>query len=170
MTSFVILAPNVPPSLVDELTRALAPVLGLEPGVRVTNFDSLPAIDSGEVFVLPASLEWNLFQREALGQRLAEARRANPALTIHHDDPDPCDPLIVDILAERAAAHITDPRRAAILLTPDGCGDPGSRAQSYRLMRLLWERLGVAAGDVAFVRHAQPFLSHTLDRLGDQLD
>ena len=170
MTSFVVLAPNAAASLADELTRALAPVLGFEPDVRVTSFDSLPAIESGEVFVLPASLEWNLFQRESLGHQLADARRANSAITIHHDDPDPCDPLIVDMLAERTAPFIRDPRRAAILLTPDGCGDPSSRAQSYRLMRLLWERLGAAAGDVAFVRHAQPFLSHTLDRLDDGLD
>ncbi len=119
MTSFVVLASNAPTSLVDELTRALAPVLGFEPDVRVSTLDSLPVTASGEVFVLPASLEWNLFQREALGHRLAEARRANPALTIHHDDPDPCDPLIVDMLAERAAAQlIRDPRRTAILLTP----------------------------------------------------
>ncbi len=170
MTSFVVAAPNAPASLADELIRALTPVLGFEPDVRLGNPDSVPAAESGEVFVLPASLEWNLFQREAIGQRFAEARRTHSSLTIHHDDPDPCDPLIVDMLAERAAPVIHDPRRAAILLTPDGCGDPGSRAQSYRLMRLLWERLGVAAGDVAFVRHAQPFLSHTLDRLDDRFE
>ncbi len=35
-------------------------------------------------------------------------------------------------------------------------------------MRLIWERLGAAAGEVAFVRHAQPFLSYTLDRLDDR--
>jgi sirohydrochlorin ferrochelatase len=125
--------------------------------------------DAREIFVLPATLEFNLWQRETLAQVISEARRGNPALAIHHDDPDLADPLIVDALAERAAEHISDARGAGILLLGNGCGDPASRAHSYRLMRLLWERLGVATGEVAFVRHAQPFLSHALDQLDPQL-
>jgi hypothetical protein len=31
-------------------------------------------------------------------------------------------------------------------------------------MRLIWEQLGLAAGEVGFVRHAQPFLSHSLEK------
>jgi hypothetical protein len=31
-------------------------------------------------------------------------------------------------------------------------------------MRLLWEELGLARGEIGFVRHAQPFLTHVLER------
>ncbi len=31
-------------------------------------------------------------------------------------------------------------------------------------MRLVWEQLGLAAGEVGFVRHAQPFLGHTFEK------
>lgn len=175
MTAFVVLASAAPDWYPNELRRELGPVLGFEPEVHFVDLETnLPAtlrsLDGGEAFILPAALEWNLWQREKLGQIVAEARRANSSIAIHHDDPDPCDSLIVDALAERAFALIRDPRRAAILLAPDGCGDPSSRAQSYRLMRLLWERLGVAAGEVAFVRHAHPFLSQSLDRIDDRFE
>ena len=52
-----------------------------------------------------------------------------------------------------------------MILAASGHGDAGSRANSYRLMRLLWEQLGLAAGEVGFVRHAQPFLVHTLGEM-----
>ncbi len=166
MSTFVIAAAGAPRDLCGSLRDALAPVLGFEPRVCLANptdlRDALGATDSREILILPASLEWNLWQRESLGQMVAEARRANSEAAIHFDDPDPCDPMIVDALAERAAPFIEDRRRSGILLTPDGCGDPSSRAQMYRLMRLLWERLGVAAGEVAFVRHGQPFLAHVI--------
>jgi hypothetical protein len=53
-----------------------------------------------------------------------------------------------------------------VVLAASGCGDAGSRAQSYRLMRLIWERLGLSAGQVGFLRHAQPFLAATLEQCG----
>jgi hypothetical protein len=31
-------------------------------------------------------------------------------------------------------------------------------------MRLIWEQLGLGAGEVGFVRHSQPFLAHTLEK------
>jgi hypothetical protein len=171
----------VPPDYAQEIQRQIAPILGFDPEVRLAILpdprdpnsarkfaDAIADTNAEEIFILPAALEFNLWQRETLGQIVAEARRRNSAITIHHDDPDLCDPLIVDALAESAARHIEDPRSTGILLAPNGCGDPASRAQSYRLMRLLWERLGVAAGEVSFVRHVQPFLSHTLERLNQQ--
>ena len=51
-----------------------------------------------------------------------------------------------------------------LILAASGHGDAGSRANSYRLMRLVWEQLGLAAGEIGFVRHAQPFLGHTLEK------
>jgi hypothetical protein len=186
MSIFIIATDDVPPAdYAAEIQRQISPVLGFRPEVRLAILpdprqpesaerfaDAIAAaapsaqpIGAQEIFILPAALEFNLWQRETLGQIVAETRRRDSAITIHHDDPDLCDPLIVDALAESAARHIEDLRSTGILLTPNGCGDPASRAQSYRLMRLLWERLGVAAGDVAFVRNMQPFLSPTLERL-----
>ncbi len=51
-----------------------------------------------------------------------------------------------------------------LILAASGHGDAGSRANSYRLMRLVWEQLGLAAGEVGFLRHAQPFLTHTFEK------
>ena len=38
------------------------------------------------------------------------------------------------------------------MLVADGRGDPATRADSYRLMRLLWEQAGLGWGEVGFVR------------------
>ena len=42
-----------------------------------------------EIFVLPASLDWNLWQREAFGRTLAEFRRCYGNTAVFHDDVDP---------------------------------------------------------------------------------
>jgi len=121
-----------------------------------------------EIFVLPASLDWNLWQREAFGRTLAEFRRRHGNTAVFHDDVDPCHPLVVecfaDMFARALADHQVPPQRLGLLLLASGHGDSGSRSQSYRLMRLLWERLSLARADVAFLRHAQEFLGTALDR------
>jgi hypothetical protein len=55
-------------------------------------------------------------------------------------------------------------QQVGLILAASGHGDAVSRANSYRLMRLIWEHLGLGAGEVGFVRHAQPFLAHTLEK------
>lgn len=121
-----------------------------------------------EVFVLPGDLDFNLFQRESIGQTLAEARRHHPQVVLHHDDVDPGHPLLVQALADQALRAIPPDARSlqqvGLVLAASGHGDAGSRANSYRLMRLVWEQLGVAAGEIGFVRHAQPFLGYTLEK------
>src|SRR5262249_18138412 len=123
---------------------------------------------ANEIFVLPSSIDWNLWQREAFGRTLAEFRRRHGNIALYHDDIDPCHPLVVecfaDMLARTLAGHQVPPQRLGMLLVASGHGDSGSRSQSYRLMRLLWERLSLARADVAFLRHAQEFLGVTLDR------
>jgi hypothetical protein len=128
-----------------------------------------------EVFVVPSAFELNVWQRTTLGQVLAESRRLRDTVTIHHDEVNPTHPLLVDCfvgqivrgLAERGGA----PQRAGLLLVADGQGDPATRADSYRLMRLLWEQTGVGQAEVAFIRHAQPFLRGALERcLREPLD
>jgi sirohydrochlorin ferrochelatase len=129
---------------------------------------AIPRSGPREIFVLPTALDFNLLQREAFGHAIAEARRAYPQLTIHHDDVDPTHPLVVQALADQVARaipeHVRSPRQIGLILAASGHGDAGSRAQSYRLMRLVWEQLGLAAGEVGFVRHAEPFLAHTIEK------
>jgi sirohydrochlorin ferrochelatase len=172
-------------SQLDRVGEAAARVLGFDPQVRLVSMPGFPgeadapeslthAVDEvcaagkAEIFVLPASLDFSLWQREALGQVLAEARRRHPAAEIYHDDVDLAHPLLVDAFAAQAASTLaavgSSPQRAGLLLVSSGHGDPASRAQSYRLMRLLWEQLGLAQGEVGFVKNAQPFLLHSLSR------
>jgi hypothetical protein len=154
------------------VASACEPILGFRPVVEVVSIDRLSFAIScdgpSEIFVLPTALDFNLLQREALGQAIVEGRRANPQLTIHHDDVDPAHPLVVQALADQVARAIPDnvrsPQHVGLILAASGHGDAGSRAQSYRLMRLVWEQLGLGAGEVGFVRHSQPFLAHTLEK------
>jgi hypothetical protein len=147
---------------VNALASVCEPILGFRPAIEATSFEALSAAisarDSGEIFVLPTALDFNLLQREALGRAIGEARRARPALVIHHDDADPGHPLLVEALADRVGPA------TGLIFAASGHGDAGDRSQSYRLMRLIWERLSLTAGEVGFVRHAQPFLAHTLEK------
>jgi sirohydrochlorin ferrochelatase len=154
-------------------------VLGFPPAIRLSAVPAHPGdavprcaltdtiaelAQSEEIFVLPAALDFNLWQRESLGHALAEARRDHPGVSIHHDDVEPGHPLLVECFAEQVARALTGaPQRAGIILAASGHGDPASRAHSYRLMRLLWEYLGLARAEVGFVRHAQPFLRGVLE-------
>jgi hypothetical protein len=125
-------------------------------------------------FVLPVALGVNLWQRTLLGEELGAARRRHAGVSIHHDTVDCAHPLLVECFAGQILRRLEDlgvePRRAGILLVADGQGDPATRADSYRLMRLLWEQCGLGRGEVGFVRHVQPFLPEALGRcLADRL-
>jgi sirohydrochlorin ferrochelatase len=154
------------------VAAACEPILGFRPIVELVSIDTLSSAISrdgpGEIFVLPTSLDFNLLQREALGHAIVEGRRSNPQLTIHHDDVDPTHPLVVQALADQVAraipVNVRSPQQIGLILAASGHGDAGSRANSYRLMRLVWEELGVAAGEIGFIRHAQPFLAQTLEK------
>jgi hypothetical protein len=154
-----------------EISEESARVLGVTPHVTLAAapWNVLPR--AREIFVFPAPLDFSLLQRETLGRALTEARRANTDVTIYHDDVDPGHPLIVTSLVGQVGnlRPIVN-RPSGLILAPSGHGDPASRAQSYRLMRLIWEELGVRKADVGFVRHVQPFLAHVLERcLSDQI-
>ena len=169
----------------DCIREASSSVLGFDPQLALACMPGFPgdaepagslarAIDEaaargeGEIFVLPAALDFSLWQREALGQILTEARRRHPSAEIQHDDVDLAHPLLIEAFASQAAGALAamgvPPQGAGLLLVSSGHGDPASRAQSYRLMRLIWEQLGLAQGEVGFVRKAQPFLLHVLTR------
>ena len=127
------------------------------------------------LFVLPAAFDLNIWQRTMLGEELGAARRRHAGVSIHHDSVDPTHALLVDCFAGQILRALDErgvaPRNAGLVLVADGQGEPATRADSYRLMRLLWEQAGLGRGEVGFVRHPQPFLPETLERcLSEPLD
>jgi hypothetical protein len=168
-----IIASDLPPTdaavaQVEDIRRDCARLLGFDPDVRLAAGDELPIEADDEVFVVPAALEFNLCQRETLGRVLAEARRGHPGAVIHHDDVDPGNALVVGAFADKVGRAMealgAPPQHCGLILAASGDGDAASRAQSYRLARLLWEELGLARTEVGFIRHAKPFLAVTLDK------
>jgi sirohydrochlorin ferrochelatase len=120
------------------------------------------------LFVMPAAFDQSVWQRTMLGEELGAARRRHAGASIHHDSVDPTHSLLVDCFAGQILRALdergAEPRNAGLVLVADGQGDPGTRADSYRLMRLIWEQAGLGRGEVGFVRHPQPFLPQTLER------
>ena len=56
------------------MAAASAPILGFRPAVELASVDTLASAlscdGSREIFVLPAALDFNLLQREALGRAI----------------------------------------------------------------------------------------------------
>jgi len=150
----------------DAVRAACAPVLGFDPEVRLAPLVEMSAQPGGETLIIPAALDFSLWERDLLGQRIAEERRTHPDNILYHDDVDPGHPLVVDALGSQAARALSEtrPQKCALILAASGHGDSGSRAQSYRLMRLIWEQIGFARAEVGFLRHVQPFLGYVLER------
>jgi hypothetical protein len=167
-----------------DLQSFAAHALGVTPRTALARLPAQSAEDRGEhqlcrvldriggdaplVFVLPAALELNVWQRTMLGEELSEARRIRASASIHHDDVDPTHPFLVECFAGRILQALQErhvpPQQAGLLLVADGRGDPATRADAYRLMRLLWEQAALGRAEVGFVRHTQPFLPSTLER------
>jgi hypothetical protein len=166
---------------------AAAPILGFAPEVRVASLgdagadpaavprDGLAAVLAGEAaagrtlaFLVPAILELGMFQREALALLTRESQRCAPSLAIHYDDVDPCHRHLIQAFAEALwdglAGSGLPPQRLGVLVVAAGQGDARSRAAAYAVMRLLWEQLAVAHGEVAFVRHPRPGVPEALAR------
>ena len=173
------------------LAAFAARTLGFTPRVRTAWLPARPPDDgvfdlgqvmdaeiaegASEIFVLPSAFELNIWQRTQLGQVLSEARRRHSAVTIAHDDISPAHPLLVDCFAGQIVQVLAEgeatPQHAGLLLVADGQGDAATRADSYRLMRLLWEQTGLRQGEVGFVRHEHPYLPCAMERcLREPLD
>jgi hypothetical protein len=124
--------------------------------------------DTAELFILPVAFDLNVWQRTLLGEELSAARRRHAALSIHHDAVDPTHAFLVECFASQILQVLQErhilPQQAGLHLVADGRGDPATRADSYRLMRLLWEQAGLGWAEVGFVRHTQPFLPTVLKR------
>ena len=172
----------------EAVAAAAAPILGFAPEVRLATLgddagaepEALPptalaAVLAAEAaagrtlaFVLPAILELSVFQREALVERVRASQRRAPALAVHYDDVDPCHRHLIQALAEALwdglAGSGLPPQRLGVLVVAGGQGDARGRAAAYAVMRLLWEQLAVAHGEVAFVRHPRPGVPEALAR------
>lgn len=154
---------------VASIRRACAPILGFDPELRLAASDDLKQALEGaaEAFVIPAAMDLSIWHRETLGEVLAEARRKSPHTVLHHDDVDAGHPLLVSAFANQVGRAIAQagamPQHCGLILAAVGNGDAASRAESFRLMRLLWEELSLAKAEVGFVRHPKPFLPHVFE-------
>ena len=126
------------------------------------------AADERDIFLIPTMLDFGLLQKTQLAEIAAAARQRYSHATIAYDDVDPCHPLLVETWArrvyEKLAGTTLKPEQIGLLLTASGDGAGRGRAQSYQLMRLLWEQVGCARADVGFCRHARPSLREQLAR------
>lgn len=173
MPRFLIISdPGASQAQTEDIRQACAGILGFDPDVRMATLDNLPFEAETETFVIPAALDFSVIHRETLGRAVAESRRGHADVAIHHDDVDPGHPLVVGAFADQAGRAIRElgvpPQRCGLVLAPSGHGDAASRAQSYRLARLLWEELGLAQAEVGFIRHAQPFLATVLKKCAQE--
>lgn len=121
-----------------------------------------------DIFLIPTMLDFGLLQRAQLAEIAAAARQRFSHATIAYDDVDPCHPLLMEAWAQRVYEKLAGtglkPEQTGLLLAASGDGASSGRAQSYRLMRLLWEQVGCARAGVGFCRHARPSLHEQLAR------
>ena len=171
------------------LVEPLASQLGFAPRIRLSSLPPAPegsaaaspynlatvladeaAAGERDIFLIPTSLDFGLLQRAQLAEIAAAARHRFSHTPIAYDDVDPCHPLLVDALTQsvyrKLAGSMLKPEQLGLLLTASGDGASRGRAQSYQLMRLLWEQTGCSQADVAFCRHARPSLSEQLQHRG----
>ncbi len=169
-------------ALVGELSEECASVLGFLPTVRwvalpaqgyrmgrpsvgVTD-DRMPERSFGELLsagaqtlcVLPACFDFGIEQKQWLTDLVHKTRRAHPEAVVHYDAMSSDHPLLVQALVDGACRALGEmlprsPSELGLLLVACGAGDANTRADSYRVMRLVWEQIGASRGEVAFVRH-----------------
>ena len=172
------------------LSVSLEPRLGLAPRIRLASLppgpperadgptpsgDDLASVlaseaeaEPSEIFVIPTMLDFGLMQRARLTEIVASVRLEHHQTAVAYDDvPFDRRPLI-QALSERIYQHLAgsnlSPDGTGLLLVASGEGDASARAQSYQLMRLLFDQLGFARGEVAFLHHARPLLEEQLER------
>ncbi len=111
-------------SQVEEIRAACAGVLGFDPDVRLARMEEFPIEAGEEALVIPAALDFNICQREALGRLIGEARRRYRDAVIHHDDVDPGHPLVVGAFADQVGRALeiarVPPQRCGLVLAASG--------------------------------------------------
>lgn len=128
---------------------------------------SLSQSGHSPLFLLPCSFDFGASSKAWLTQLVRAQQRSFAHRALHYDAPSPAHPLLLQAFADRACQALGQlegaaPASVGLLLVANGAGDPHTRAESYQLMRLLWEQLGAARGEVAFVRHASNALPERL--------
>ncbi len=113
---------------------------------------------AGPIFVVPGSFDFGSESQQWLTEQVREQARRAPRAQLHYDAPNVAHPLLVQAFVDRACEALASlpagsPGSLGVLLVAAGAGDVHTRADSYKLMRLLWEQLGAARGEVAFLRH-----------------
>jgi len=134
----------------------------------IAALSALASAGHGEIFVLPVRPDLGLTEKQIITEAVRETQRSFPGTQVHYDALEPCHPLLLSAYVEHAAQALhtlnpSGPGQLGILLVASGEDDALPRANSYQLMRLLWEQLGVAKGDVAFIRHAKTPVPEQLD-------
>lgn len=122
------------------------------------------------VFALPAATHLDIFQKRVLADAVSLARRDKEGRHIFYDEPSPCHPLLLQAMVDQVLAcadklGVRSTSELGLLLLASGMGDPEGRAESYKLTRLLWENVGAARGETAFIRHASPVLPVVLEEI-----
>ena len=171
--------------LAQTVAEQAAPILGFHPHIQLASLSadqqwidddlphSLPVVINAclanqvnTVFVLPALLDFSIFQQQAFAECINHVRRNHTDKHIFYDAPDICHPLLfqafIDRIGTTLQAQQLTPQQTGLLLVASGHGDPSSRAKSYQLMRLLWEHIGTRHADVAFLRHEKTPLPEKL--------
>src|ERR1700680_713953 len=68
---------------VEDVRAACARVFGFDPEIRLEPIGEMLAHPGRETFIIPAALDFSLWERDALGQRISEKRREHPAVLLH---------------------------------------------------------------------------------------
>jgi hypothetical protein len=173
------------------LAVSLEPRLGLAPRVRLASLPAgapdriyLEGSPSGddlaevlaeeaeagidEIFVVPTMLDFGLVQRARLSQTVGGIRLDYHRTLVAYDDVAFDRRPLLQAFSERIYQDLAgtnlSPDRSGLLLLASGAGDTSGRAQSCQLMRLVFDQLGFARGEVAFLDHARPLLEEQLER------
>ena len=120
--------------------------------------EELIAEGARQLYLLPVSFDFGMHHKQWLTELIRLTRRMHPQLSVYYDAMQASHPLLVQALVDVACQNLARMQLRAsselgLLLIGNGTGDPDTRAESYRLMRLIWEQLGAARADVGFVRH-----------------
>ena len=121
-----------------------------------------------EVVALPLFLGAGGHQKNDVPATINWAKQKYPHVTFHYGTPIGTHYGIVQTLADRAEAALTDstvPREeTALLLTGRGSSDPDSNSEVYKIARMLWEGRGYGWVETCFYALTEPNIAKGIAR------
>jgi hypothetical protein len=168
------------------VAAAAGPILGFAPDVVVASLvldegapgpappSTLGAVLADQAaqgrtlaFLVPAILDLGILDQRALAEIVRASQRSAPSLVVHYDHVQVhvgqrLVQAFVEAVWDALAGTEIAPARLGVILVASGQGDARSRAEAYAVMRLIWEQLAAARGEIAFVRHPRPAVPETL--------